>query len=1147
MSLFGQIKSFFQQLIKYITRSFMDSIEDITSETGLKEKNLENFLAEKGISEFLKYRDYNEEEGKDYGIYTMSDFSRAVIFRITPPAFVSEKTESRLSDLFSSISIDGAVVQFLTFASRNIEKHLQAYEKYHTTKTINVDNPEMFTGLIYKRISELRRWTSESMAQGFDYRIKDFHNLCTIIFPSDIPVEDIYKHCDEISTLLMDFYPKNYNADSLLTILSEMFYFDKNPDYWDSVYDDKMEMNQQIVSQGLKVTTKKDFNGFKSNDKTLYRVLTTKAFPKDLSLFDYNNAFFDKMGNSTKIPISTSFLVSLTLEFDNVKKRKEKALDKLNHDIGELSKLKPLDFKKRPDLKERLKETENSIYLLREENEVPVPGMWTLTIMDSNEKSLNEQTAAIKQRLGELGWEIVEEAQNNIALMTFLASLPGMFSKVIRDNSRRFRILFKSNHASMAPILGDSLGAGDYNLLSIGRSGQIQRFDPFAKGAALNPNIVKAGGSGSGKSFSEAEFQSSSVSAGYLVRVVDAGGSYETLCKAGGGQYIEFEENVNLSLNPFTKARTVILEDGTLGLHQEEVISITSIFGLMGGVNLALEFRSGADVENTVNIGVFTETIIKAINIAFARGQKSTKPEDVRDVILEISREYKNEGREIWQSLENFSGALYRFCDENGPFSKYFNPPNNVNFQKSYVVIETQSLLNISNDLFVVVVSLLTNQIKNEFFDPNNIDVRKILTVDEAAPILQNPISLELLIQIYRKIRKYNGLANTITQTMKDFFRNENVSLLYEIAGWKWFLKQDEGTIGELYNEGRLPITRFEKRLLESVKNSPPNYGEYYIASENVSMLSRLKVDSLSYWTYTTDGKDKEKIKNIINEYGLDENKARVAMSHYYDGESMKLAIDYAKTGKVIQRDKKTLVHVIDNILEKAIKNKDLINIFSLDVKDKKTDDVLYSELLTDVYNTEGITNGDIYSLSKELVNMSEYENAVLNKLLNYVVNRKGSYSVNLSINMMRGHDVIDTVKKYFNMSEDIQDKVLFEIPLGSIDTNSDHIIEDNIKELKNLGFAIANDNLSDKDRILNVLSHGADYVKISPEIFFSREENLMSEIILSSLEKISGKKNINVIATRVETEEMYECVKSIDYINYVQGFYISNRKEEFL
>ena len=571
--------NFLKKIFFGVVQGLKESISDIMEETGVRERNLEAFLSERGLSEFLMYRDYYESEESKCGIYVMSNGTKAFIMRIVPPAYVSSKTEERIASIFSSITVNETVVQILTFASRNIEKHLEKYREFHSAKNINVDNPLILKDILEKRISELRRWTKETMSSGSEFKIKDFHNLLVITHPEGTEDIDIYKKYAEIESLISEFSPENYNADSLLTILSEMFYFDKNPTFWDTKFKNSMEMNQQIVSGGVEISTTKDFQGFKANNKTYYKVLTTKSFPSDLSLFDYNNAFFDKMGNTTKIPISTSFLISLTLVFDDVKKRKEKVLSKLNHDIGELSKLKPIDLKKRPDLKERYEETEESIYLLREANEIPIKGMWTLTIMDTDKKALEDQVFAIKKSFSDLDWEITEEYSNNISLMTFLFSLPGQFAKVVENKSKRFRVLFKSNHASMAPILGDSLGVGDYNLLTIGRSGQIQRFDPFARGAASNPNIIKAGGSGSGKSFSESEFQCSSLSAGYLLRVIDAGGSYESLCKMVGGQYIEFEEDVELSLNFFTKARTAIDEDGKQVLHPEELSSITSIIG----------------------------------------------------------------------------------------------------------------------------------------------------------------------------------------------------------------------------------------------------------------------------------------------------------------------------------------------------------------------------------------------------------------------------------------------------------------------------------------------------------------------------------------------------------------------------------------
>lgn len=1146
MKFLKTLKSILVTIFGAFLKNLQDMISDITEETGIREKHLESFLEEKGLSDFLKYRDYYEKEGEGCGIYYMSDNSKAMILRITAPAYVSEKTETRLSDFFGSIDVNDAVVQFTTFASRNIEHHLRAFEDFHTGKTINVDNPHVLKDIITKRVSELRRWTTESMSKGVDFRIKDFHNLLVIIYPEGTEDEVLYKKYDEIQGSLSDFNPRNYNADSLLTIISEIFYYDKDASFWETKYDDKMEINHQIMSGGASFTTKKDFKGFKSNNKVYYRVLTTKSFPRDLSLFDYNNAFFDKMGITSKIPISTSFLISLTLRFDDIKKRKEKVLGKLNHDIGELSKLRPLDLKKRPDLKERLQETENNIYLLREENEVPIKGMWTLTIMDTDEKKLNEQSSAIKQKLSDLGWEIIEESSNNVAFMTFLFSLPGQFSKAVEKQSRRFRVLFKSNHASMAPIMGDSLGVGDYNLLTVGRSGQIQRLDLFAKGAAENPNVIKAGGSGSGKSFSESEFQASSVSAGYLVRVIDAGGSYETLCRSVGGQYIDFEENTNLSLNFFTKARTVVDENGKTVLHPEEVTSITSIVGLMGGVNLAQEFRLSGDVGNVTKIGVFTESIIVAINIAFERTGFAAKLEDVRDIIVEIATTYKSEGRQVAGELLNFASSLYRFADVNGPFYKYFNPPNNVDLKKDYVVIETQSLLNVSNDLFVVVVAMLTNQIKNEFFDKNNVAQRKILTVDEAKPILDNKISLELLIQIYRKIRKYNGLANTITQSINDFFANDDVKVLYEIAGWRWFLKQNDGVIGDAYNSGRLSVSRFEKRLLESIKNNPPNYGEYYISSENVSLLSRLKVDTYTYWMYTTDGTDKSRVKDMMSKFNITEVEARAAMSLIAEGESVEVSVKMAKRKQLFHLDGSKIIEMCTSLVRKAIKNNSMISIMSLDVMEKGTKKVEYSELYADLENEDGINNKHIYANRDKILEMDEYDVIVLEKLLRFAVERRGKYSINISLESLDNHAILQKIKEYALNHPSITERVIFELPFGKLEADRNEHMHLLVKEIKGSGFEIANDNLTNGDRLLNVITFDVDYIKISPEVYLDSEENLKSEVTISALKVISKKKDIKVVGTMIETEEEYKTVERIDHIKYVQGFYVSERKKEY-
>lgn len=1145
MKILDFIFSIFKTILQKIFLSFSETINDITQEKGITEKNLVAFLKKKGISDFLKYRDYIEEEKQECGIYIMSDHRKVIILKIIPPAYVGQKIEETLSNFFSSID-DGCMVQMMSFASQNIEKHLKLYEEFHSGNSINVDNPRTLQDMVSKRVMEIRKWTKTSMAKGVDFRIKDFQNLLVVNFPEDTENKSIYKFYDEIKGSLGDFHPENYNADSLLTLLSEMFYFDKEPSFWESIYDSKMQLNHQIVSGGLKVSTDKSFQGFTINGKTKYKVLTTKSFPNDLSLFEYNNLFFDKMGNTTKIPIPTSFFISLSLIYDDVDKRKEAILGKLNHDIGELSKLRPIDLKKRPDLRMRMKETEESIALLREYNEIPIKGMWTLTIMDEDEKKLNEYVSAIKKKFSDVDWKIVEESSNNIALLSFLYSLPGQLSRGVEETSKRFRVLFKSNHASMAPIIGDNIGVGDYNLLTFGRTGQIQRFDPFAKGAAENPNIVKFGGSGSGKSFSETEFHWSSLTAGYLMRVIDAGGSYETFCKSVGGQYIEFAEDVELSLNFFTKARVMIDQKGDTVLHPEEIASITSIIGLMGGINLTHEFKSGSDVTNITKVGIFTESIIMAINIAFARSGFSAKLEDVRDIIIEIADEHHSNGRSISDDLKNFASSLYRFADKRGPFYSYFNPPNNVDFSKDYVVIETQSLLNISKDLFVVIVSILTNQIKNEFFSKKLLSKRKILTVDEAKPILDNDISLDLLIQIYRKIRKYNGLANTITQSINDFFENDKVKVLYEIAGWRWLLRQKDGVIDTAYNSGRLSIGRFEKRIMESIKNNAPSYGEYYISSDFISMISRLKIDNLSYWLYTTDPTDKSRVSVLMNERHISELDARLALSLVFDGETLDTAINLAKKRQFFHMDHAKLIHLCNKVVDRVIEKDSLIEIHGMDIVDKNDFNQKYFlELFSEILNDDGISASMVFKHKKEIINMDKFEEVILNKLLQHISKRKGVYSINLSVESLTNRNIFDTIKEFSLNHPTLTERIIFEIPLANLDYEENDFVNNVIKDIQELGFKIINDNLKNGERITNILKYNLDYIKISPEVYANEEENHISEITMGAIKAIYENYSIKVIATMIESEKDMEMVKNMEYVDLVQGYYISKRKKE--
>jgi len=169
-----------------------------------------------------------------------------------------------------------------------------------------------------------------------------------------------------------------------------------------------------------------------------------------------------------------------------------------------------------------------------------------------------------------------------------------------------------------------------------------------------------------------------------------------------------------------------------------------------------------------------------------------------------------------------------------------------------------------------------------------------------------------------------------------------------------------------------------------------------------------------------------------------------------------------------------------------------------------------------------------------------------LKKLLDHVSERKGVYSINISLATLDNRNMYSLIKKYANEIPSLPERVIFEIPLGHLDSMDKEHIEESVKDMQATGYRIINDNLSNGDRILNVLTYNVDFVKLSPEVYSNQEERLKSEITLSALKSISREKSVKVIGTMVSNQEEYDALQEIEYVSHMQGFFVSDRKQEF-
>ncbi len=146
--------------------------EELENTEGLSQKNLRAFLEQKGISEFLLYSHYTEND-KGMGIYHMVDGRKGISLRVFPTAYSSKTIEDSMFSLVDTLTESGTIMQFSTFGSRNISHLLDNFSHLHHCD-VNVDNTDILRELVDDTYDFLKQGIRESLVDGVDFRIKDF-------------------------------------------------------------------------------------------------------------------------------------------------------------------------------------------------------------------------------------------------------------------------------------------------------------------------------------------------------------------------------------------------------------------------------------------------------------------------------------------------------------------------------------------------------------------------------------------------------------------------------------------------------------------------------------------------------------------------------------------------------------------------------------------------------------------------------------------------------------------------------------------------------------------------------------------------------------------------------------------------------------
>lgn len=893
MGTFLRIIDYFLDLFGMMFNYILQPIHNEGTNRGLTSKNLEANLRRSGVAQMLPYRFYSEYEG-GVGIYTGDgDFDKkgnykgdkyGFILRLQGDAFPNNSTQDKVNAFLSNINKEGVVVNFFNMASQNTETQIRAFEDYHHCE-VNVESVSFLKKLISNRAAMLRRWSRESMfgRSGGDFRIKEFVSLVSVLFPEGTDLDDVIASYGTFSSAL-NMNSKNCNAEELVTILREFFHNEKEPEDWMHGEDNNMAINKQIVSGGLKVSLDTDNPriNFEMNNETKVAVLTTKRFPKNIDFMKFNTLFYDRTEAKAIPPISSPFISTLTLVYDNEEKTKNKALDKLKHDHEQLASLSHKKLKKDPEKMDRRKETADSLVNIKDGERI-LQGMFNIIVFDTNEKAVLRSVDNIRSSFNEAGWELVQETFDHTAFNQTIFSLPLQFREEAFNYLERFDMLYRGNFAGIAPIISDTKGfAKAYHIPYFSVTGQLQWFDPYA--SDTNYSIAAAGDSGSGKSYTFADFAALNLAAGYQVRIIDSLPSYKRITNMIGGQYEDFS-NKKTCANFFTNLLVATEEDEEGNEHiiyetyqgvKYEVIdngemqTLIPIVAMLAGVDI--KNIDEGDMENGVAAGVLRSVFEDAIRTAWRRRGREAGMKEVYESIMAMKEEEKEQNNmETFNLLHNVTLALRPYAIEGNSGYAFLNGVNNINMVYDLATFE---LTNIENQgrLYEVFLMLLANKIVNEFFEHK--ERPKCLIIDEFWRYKEIPIVLKFIEELARKARKASGFIVPITQAITDYYSSQGMENIANSCAFKWILQQDSSVIEKAIKNGNLPYSNFLVNQILKIHNNPPNYGEFAIFNGSSSLFTRLKTDRISHWLYTTHPKDNQRMKSVERTYGLNELEA---------------------------------------------------------------------------------------------------------------------------------------------------------------------------------------------------------------------------------------------------------------------------------
>ena len=787
------------------------------------------------LSVYLPYQAWDSHSNA----YHSADDTFGYVWECTPLVYAGTDVFDTLKGCIHSGIPYGSVLQFMMYADPDCEG---LFAHYQALKTRHNPFLDTLTDNMLRHLSG----AEFGLKSTNNIPVRNFRLLVSLKFPPGGELSDKFEFAAlSVAEALKGsgLNPLPLDPDGLIGLLSRMLNVRSNTQAVH--YDPDLEIRKQIIRAGVidaKFTHVEIASG---SDSKYLKAQTVKGWPiGEIEPLTMNRIMGGIMGaNDDTNQITCPFWVTVNIVFGELSRRiRSKTELMMRQEKRGVRGQK--ENEREAEYRWAAKELISGNLFVR-----VTPIIWNV---GRSKEEVDNNCAQISRIWHSQGGGFVLQEDMGILTPLLIASLPlGLYNISTNvDFMDRDKIMPAETALRLLPIQGDFTGSGQPTALFLGRKGQVVSYGMFNEGSTNN-NAVVAATTGAGKSYLMNYLLKEIYSNGGLIRIFDLGRSYEKLTKILGGNFIEFTENSNVSLNPFTHIRRIDESiDSLSAILYQMCYSATGQMPTETKMTILKNTaRAAWEVEGN-DTGI--DTIYRFLN-RFTEVSKRMESE----IDLGRIKDIDSIAAELGFNLKDFTTK--------GPYGKWFAGPATLDIRNDeFVVLEVDSLKDMDS-LFRVVCMQIIHYITQNLYLSDRQRPR-VIVFEETAQWVSKDSFIAMVIEAgYRLARKYYGSFITVLQSPLDIANFGKVGrVINSNSAYKFYLQSRD--YPQAIGEKIIEYGDFMGSILNSVRLVKPKYSEFLMETPNGSGVARLSLDPVAYYAFTSDPQDNARIDALLKQ-----------------------------------------------------------------------------------------------------------------------------------------------------------------------------------------------------------------------------------------------------------------------------------------